>query len=148
MVPATRNNVTMTPWTAPINRLDGLFDRLLDDAFFGFGAPRAAEAVMPISLWHDEDHIYVEADLPGMAEQDLEVIIHKGVLSIRGERKPEPGRQYLYNGRGWGRFERTITLPEEVNADDVRAELAQGVLRLTLSKSPAAKPRKIALKSS
>jgi HSP20 family protein len=137
----------MTPWTAPTNRLEGLFDRFFDDAFFGL-APRAAEAVMPVSLWHDEDHIYVEADLPGMTEQDVEVTVHKGVLYIRGERKPEQGRQYLYNGRTWGRFERAITLPDEVSADGVQAELSQGVLRLTLSKSPEAKPRKIALKSS
>jgi HSP20 family protein len=147
MVPATRNNMTMTPWTAPSNRLDGLFDRFFDDAFFGFGA-RAVEAALPIALWHDDDHIYVEADLPGMTEQDVEVTVHQGVLSIRGERKPEPGRQYLYDGRTWGRFERAITLPDEVDADAVQAELSQGVLRLTLSKKPETKPRKITLKSS
>jgi HSP20 family protein len=140
--------MTMTPWTAPINRLEGLFDRFFDDAFFGF-APRAAvEAVMPVSLWHDEDHIYVEADLPGLTEQDVDVTVHKGVLYIRGERRPEQGRQYLYNNRAWARFERAITLPDEVDAGNVQAELTQGVLRLTLSKSPESKPRKIALKTS
>lgn len=147
MVPATRNNVTMTPWTAPINRLEGLFDRLFDDNAFGLGF-RADQAAVPISLWHDEDHIYVEADLPGMSDQDVEVTVHKGVLSIRGERKPEEGRQYLYNGRTWGRFERAITLPDEVNADAVQAELSNGVLRLTLPKSPETRPRKIALRTS
>lgn len=148
MLPAIRNNVpTMTPWTAPMNRLEGLFDRLFDDSVFGFG-PRAAEVAAPISLWHDEDHIYVEADLPGMTEQDVEVTVHRGVLHIRGERKPEEGRKYLYDGRTWGRFERAITLPDEVNADAVQAELSQGVLRLTLPRSPEARPRKIALKSS
>lgn len=147
MVPATRNGMTMTPWTAPINRLEGLFDQLLDDNVFGFGS-RAEQAAVPISLWHDDDHIYVEADLPGMSDQDVEVMVHKGVLFIRGERKPEEGRQYLYNGRTWGRFERTITLPDEVDADAVQAELTNGVLRLTLPKSPETKPRKIALRTS
>jgi HSP20 family protein len=139
--------MTMTPWTAPINRLEGLFDRFFDDSVFGFGT-RAAEAASPMSLWHDEDHIYVEVDLPGMTEQDVEVTVHKGVLYLRGERKPEEGRQYLYNGRTYGRFERTITLPDEVDVDAVQAELSQGVLRLTLSKSPETKPRKITLKTS
>lgn len=147
MVPAIRNNVTMTPWAVPMNRLEGLFDRLFDDAFFG-NAPRAAEAVSPLSLWHDEDHIYVEADLPGMTDQDVEVTVHKGVLSIRGERKPEPGRKYLHDGRAWGRFERAIRLPDEVDASNVQAELSRGVLRLTLPRSPEARPRKIALRSS
>jgi HSP20 family protein len=147
MVPAIRNNVTMSPWTTPINRLEGLFDRLFDDTAFGFGAPMA-EAVVPISLWHDDDHIYVEADLPGMKDEHVDVTVHKGVLFIRGERKPEEGRQYLYNGRPWGRFERAVRLPDEVDAGAVQAELTNGVLRLTMPKSAAAKPRKITLRSS
>lgn len=145
MVPAIRNNVTMSPWTTPMNRLEGLFDRLFDDTVFG---ARVDEAVVPISLWHDEDQIYVEADLPGMNDEDVEVTVHKGVLFIRGERKPEEGRQYLYNGRPWGRFERAVRLPDEINADAIQAELTRGVLRLTLPKSPATKPRKITLRSS
>jgi HSP20 family protein len=147
MVPATRNNLTMTPWTAPINRLEGLFDRLFDDTVFNFGF-RAEEAAAPISLWHDEDHIYVEADLPGMNDEDVEVTVHKGVLFIRGERKPEAGRQFVYNGRAWGRFERAVKLPDEVDANAIQAELSRGVLRLTMPKSPETKPRKITLKSS
>jgi HSP20 family protein len=130
-----------------MNRLEGLFDRLFDDTVFGF-SPRVEGTAPPISLWQDEDNVYVEADLPGMTEQDLEVMVHKGVLSIRGERKAEEGRRYLYNGRTWGRFERAITLPDEVNTADVQAELSHGVLRLTLPKSPETKPRKITLTSS
>ena len=53
-----------------------------------------------------------------------------------------------YNGRSWGRFERAITLPDEVDAANVQAELSQGVLRVALPKSPETKPRKITLKSS
>jgi HSP20 family protein len=145
MLPAIRNNVAMTPWTTPINRLEGLFDRFFDDSFFGV---RPDGAVVPISVWQDEDHIYVEADLPGMSDQDVEVTVHKGVLFIRGERKAEEDRPYLYDGRTWGRFERAITLPDEVNAEEVQAELAQGVLRVTLPKSPETRPRKIMLKTS
>jgi HSP20 family protein len=70
------------------------------------------------------------------------------VLFIRGERKPEQGRQYVYDGRAWGRFERAVRLPDEVDANGIQAELSRGVLRLTLPKSPATKPRKITLKSS
>jgi len=147
MVPANRSNVAMTPWMAPSNRMEGLFDRLWDRSVAGFGVP-ANESAVPISLWHDHDHIYVEADLPGMTDQDVEVTVHQGVLFIRGERKPEQERQYLFDGRTWGRFERAIILPDEVDADAVQADLSQGVLRLSLPKSPEAKPRKITLKSS
>lgn len=147
MVPANRKNLPMTLWTNPINRLEGLFDRLFDEDVLGLGL-RSSEAAMPISLWHDDDHIYVEADLPGVSDQDVEVTVHKDVLHIRAGRKPEPGRQYLYDGRTWGRFERAITLPDEVNADAVQADLSRGVLRLTLPRSPETRPRKISLKTS
>ena|SRR5690349_1033259 len=147
MLPAIRNNATMTPWTAPMNRLEGLFDRLFDDAVFGFNF-RTDEPGVPVSLWQDEDHIYVEADLPGMADEDVEVTVHNGVLYIRGERKPEEGRQYLFNGRTWGRFERAITLPDAVDTEAVQAELTRGVLRVSMPKRPETKPRKITLKSS
>jgi HSP20 family protein len=147
MLPAIRNGLAMTPWTAPMNRLEGLFDRLFDDSAFGF-TPRVEGAAAPVSLWQDDDHIYVEADLPGITEQDVEVTVHKGVLFIRGERKFEEGRQYLYNGRTWGRFERAIRLPDEVDAAAVQAELSQGVLRVVLPKSPETKPRKIMLRTS
>jgi HSP20 family protein len=147
MLPAIRNNVAMTPWATPINRLEGLFDRLFDDSVFGFNF-QTAEPGVPVSLLQDEDHLYVEADLPGMADEDVEVTVHRGVLFIRGERKPEQGRQYLYNGRTSGRFERAITLPDEVDTEAVQAELNQGVLRVAMPKRPETKPRKITLKSS
>jgi len=147
MLPAIRNNAAMTSWTTPINRLEGLFDRLFDDAVFGSNFRTDVPGV-PVSLWQDEDHIYVEADLPGMADEDVEVTVHKGVLYIHGERKPEEDRQYLFNGRTWGRFERAITLPDEVDAEAVQAELTRGVLRVSMPKRPETKPRKILLKSS
>lgn len=147
MLPAIRNNVAMTPWAAPINRLEGLFDRFFDESFFA-GGFRPEGTAVPVSLWQDEDHLYVEAELPGMSDQDVEVTVHKGVLFIRGERKPEADRQYLYNGRTWGRFERAISLPDTVDAAGVQAELSQGVLRVTLPKSPETKPRKITLRTS
>jgi HSP20 family protein len=130
-----------------MNRLEGLFDRLFDDSVFGFSS-RVDGAAVPISLWQDEDHLYVEADLPGLSDQDVEVTVHKGVLFIRGERKVEEGRKYLYNGRTWGRFEQVITLPDDVNTAEVQADLSQGVLRVVLPKSPETKPRKITLRTS
>ena len=147
MLPANRNNAAMTPWTTPINRLEGLFDRLFDDTVFGFNF-RTDEPGVPVSLWQDENHIYVEADLPGMADEDVEVTVHNGVLYIRGERKPEPDRQYLFNGRTWGRFERASALPDAIDTEAVQAELTRGVLRVSMPKRPESKPRKITLKSS
>jgi HSP20 family protein len=149
MLPVLRNTIAgMTPWMAPANRLERLFDRFFDDSFFNFGVTPEWGAGVPVALWQDEDHVYVEAELPGLTDQDVDVTVHNGMLFIRGERKPEEGRQYLYNGRAWGRFERVITLPEAVDADHVQAELTNGILRVALPKSPEAKPKKITLKTS
>jgi HSP20 family protein len=149
MLPVLRNTVAgMTPWMTPANRLERLFDRFFDDSFFNFGVTPEWGAGVPVALWQDEDHVYLEAELPGLTDQDVDVTVHNGMLFIRGERKPEEGRQYLYNGRAWGRFERVITLPEAVDADNVQAELANGILRVALPKSPEAKPKKITLKTS
>ena len=100
----------------------------------------------PLAMWEDDDHIHIEAELPGMSEEDLEITVHNGMLFIRGERKPVEGRQYLYNGRSYGRFERVVTLPEAVNTDDVQAAMTNGVLCISLPKSPEARPKKITLK--
>ncbi len=142
MLPANHSNSAMAYRTAPINRLDRLFDSLFEMPAFGEnpGWPGG-----PMSLWRDEDHFYVEADLPGVSEQDIELTVHQDVLTIRGERKAAEDRRYLYDGRTWGRFERTITLPEKVQTDGVQAELKDGVLRVVLPVSPETKPRTIAL---
>jgi len=144
MLPANRNNSDMAYRTAPINRLDRLFDSLFEGPTFGAN-PAGPGGLM--SLWRDQDHFYVEADLPGVSERDIELTVHQDVLTIRGERKADENRRYLYDGRTWGRFERAITLPEKVQTDGVQAELKDGVLRVVLPVSPEAKPRTIALKT-
>jgi HSP20 family protein len=145
MLPVVWNNTALAPVTAgPSNRLDGLFDRV----FGGDSLLPQAWSSVPMALWEDDDHVHIEAELPGMTAEDVDITIHNGMLFIRGERKPEDGRRYLYNGRAYGRFERVITLPAAVSTDDVQASLTEGVLRLRLTKSPEAKPRKIALKTS
>lgn len=145
MLPATDNNAMKASWSAPVNRLERAFEGLFEDRAFGF---RPDWQGVPVSVWQDVDHVYIEADLPGVRQQDVELVVHQGMLFIRGERKAEEGRQYLYDGRAWGHFERVISLPEKVQADDVQAELTDGVLRLALPKAPESKPKKILLKSS
>jgi HSP20 family protein len=146
MFPVLRNNSTSAPFvTNPINRLDSLFDRVFgeDGSFATQAWPR-----LPVAMWENDDHVYIEAELPGLAENDVDVTVHNGTLYIRGERKPQEGRKYLYNSQWFGRFERVIALPEAVNTDDVQATLTNGLLCIALPKTPKAKPRKIALKTS
>ncbi len=132
MVPATRAFV-------PVNRMDALFNQVLGEL--------NGQVNAPLAMWADEDHFWVEAELPGVAEADVEITVHKDILTIKAERKPEEGRRYLYNGRSFGKFERSIRLPDAVNAEAVQALLKDGVLLIELPKSSEAKPRKITLKN-
>ncbi|WP_435018716.1 Hsp20/alpha crystallin family protein [Tundrisphaera sp. TA3] len=138
MVPATRNH---TAWV-PTNRMDALFNHVLG------GEALAGQARAPLAMWEDDDHVWVEAEMPGVKDEDVDITIHKDLLTITAVRKPEEGRRYLYNGRSYGRFERTINLPEAVNPETVQASLEAGVLRIEMPKSPESKPRKISLKTS
>ncbi|MCA1685095.1 MAG: Hsp20/alpha crystallin family protein [Planctomycetia bacterium] len=146
MLPLLRYSPALAPTaTGPVNRLDSFFDRVFGDdgGFMG-----QAWSGAPLAMWEDDDRVGIEAEFAGVAEQDLDITVHNGVLFIRGQRKPEEGRRYFYNSRPYGRFERVVTLPDAVNTDDVQATLKDGVLRIELPKSPEAKPRKIELKTS
>jgi len=146
MLPVLRNNSTLAPVTAgPVNRLDSLFDRFFGD---DGGLMGRAWSVAPLAMWEDDDRVSIEAEVPGVTEKDLEITVHNGMLFIRGERRPEEGRNYLYDGRSYGRFERVVALPQGVNTDEVQADLRNGVLRIDLPKNPEARPKKIALKTS
>lgn len=144
MLPVLRSSLPLTPLAAdPINRLNSLLNSFFGDES-GFVSQTGSWA--PLAMWEDDDHVHIEAELPGMTEEDLELTVHNGMLFIRGERRPVEGRQYLYNGRSYGRFERVVTLPDAVDTDDVQASMTNGVLCISLPKTPEARPKKITLK--
>ena len=92
----------------------------------------------------------LRADMPGVKEQDLEVNITGNRLSVKGKRESETkeekeGTFYVYE-RSYGSFSRTFTLPGEIDATKIRAELKDGVLTLDLPKRPEAQAQKIPIK--
>jgi HSP20 family protein len=135
MLPVLRNGAFGS--TQSGNRLANLFEHFFNEPFF---TPASGERWngLPLAFWQDENNLFVEVDLPGVAENDIEVLIHDGVLYIRGERKCDTRR--------YGQFEQRLNLPTAVDSDKVHAKLTNGTLKLTLPKSPEAKPRKIAIR--
>lgn len=135
-------------WT-DMNRVHDELSRLFG-RFNGY--PRTAPATWPaINVWEDEQNVLAEVDLPGLNLEKLEVFVTEGnQLTIHGERllQQQKGAVWHRQERGFGQFERELTLPAMVDADKVEAKYELGVLRLTLPKSEAAKPRKIAVKTS
>jgi len=146
MLPNLFNNAMSTPVTmGNVNRVGSLIDRVFgEDGPF----PGRAWSGVPVAMWEDENHFFIEAELPGMADKDVDLTVYNGMLTIRGERRLEEGRRYLFNGRPYGWFEQVIALPEDANTDEVQAAMKDGVLRIDLPKRPEARPRKIELKTS
>jgi HSP20 family protein len=149
MFPMIRRNAWPASFEEPFTQLRREVDTLFDRFFGGDGgALTQAWSALPFTIWEDEDHFYVEADLPGVAEPDVNVTVHNGLLYVQGERKAEEGRNYLFNTRSFGRFERVVSLPASVATDDVKARLTNGVLRVELTKSLESKPKKITVQAS
>jgi len=129
-----------------VNAVQEEFSRL-----FGRGGQTVTAASVPLlNVWDDEHALYVEADLPGIDPMNLEITVTGGnQLTVQGERKaPEvKGSSWVRQERPAGRFARVVGLPALVDADKVEARYENGVLRLTLPKHEAAKPRKIEVKA-
>jgi len=97
-------------------------------------------------VYEDKDNFSVVAELPGMKKEDIEVSLHNGTLSISGERKCETKHEdtEVYRSeRFFGRFQRTISLPTAVAADNIKAQYKDGILTVTLPKTEEAKPKQI-----
>ena len=123
------------------NELNRLFEHWGGDGSLAFP---------PVNVREENDALYVEAELPGMNLDDLEIFVTgNNQLTIKGERKvavPEKGTQHRQE-RPFGKFVRSLTLPFPVDDSKVEARLENGVLKLHLPKHEAARPRKIVVKS-
>lgn len=118
----------------------------LHDHFFG-GRGLAKEPFrVAVDIREEDDAFYVDAEVPGVAPEDVKVDVEKNVLTISGERKVEKEEHegsFRRVERHYGSFSRSFTLPETVNADHIHADLKNGVLTLRLPKKEAPKPRAI-----
>jgi HSP20 family protein len=130
---------------AQMNRLRDELDRVfhVDTQHWG-----RSTAYPPVNIWEDENGFYVEAELPGMSMDDLEIYVNEGdELSIKGVRKvSEIEGTWRRQERGHGEFSRAFKLPDAVDLPNVSAELKDGVLTITLPKCEAVKPKKIEVK--
>ena len=117
------------------------------DPFFG---ARPATAFAPaFEVKETTDSFILKADLPGVAEADLDINVHNNVLTVSGTRSAEErkeGESYALYERQFGSFSRSFSLPDMADGERVEAKLDQGVLTLVVAKKAEAKPRKIALK--
>ena len=134
------------PQFSDVERMRRQMDRLFD-AFSGQSTDYRSAGVFPaVNLTEDGEHYYLRAELPGIKSEDLDIQMTSNNLSITGERKfekPAAGAKYHRSEREAGKFSRAISLPGEVNADQVKASMVNGILTVTIPKAEKAKPRQI-----
>jgi HSP20 family protein len=160
LIPWGRNaQTTPSPYREegdPFMTLHREMNRLFDDVFRGFDiAPFGSFGGMgrmagwpSVEVSETDKDIRVSAELPGLEEKDVEVLMSDGVLTIRGEKRSEvEDKSRAFSERTYGRFERRIPLGWEVEEDKVNASFQNGVLTVTMPKSAkaAAKARRIAI---
>ena len=126
------------PFRDPARELD----RLMSMAASGTRAPLA----MPLDVYRGEDGSYhVEADLPGVDPDSIEVIVDSGALTIQAERTPTylESQQVIVAERSQGSFARQLSLGEGVDSENLAADYADGVLHVTIPASPRSQPLKV-----
>jgi len=132
------------PQSHPLFSLHRDVNRLFDDALRGFGIPAFAGFERGLSWPHVElgetdKEIRVTAELPGLDENDVELTVEEGVLTLRGEKRAEvEDKDRGYSERSYGRFERRIGLPQDVDRDKVTATFKNGILTVALPRTEAA----------
>jgi HSP20 family protein len=143
---------SLTPFN-DLNRIRNQLDRIFEDPF-SLATPTSSffEGWNPaVDIYEDKDKYVVNAELPGMRREDIDVSLDGNTLTISGERKQEEEKKEGENYRSeryFGRFQRCVTLPSGVDANKIQASYKDGVLTVTLPKSEEAKPKQIQVKTS
>jgi HSP20 family protein len=136
-----------------LNTIQGEMNRLFNTFFDapapGNGGATALRRWIPaMDLVETEDDFVLRADLPGLTEDDVKIELEDNVLTVSGERKAEHeerGEGYYRVERAWGTFSRSLTLPEGVDANAVKAGFDRGVLEVRIPKPEQRKPHKVAI---
>ena len=139
---------------AELNRLREEINRVFErpgQAFLERSAGFFGGWTPSLDVFEEKDNVIVKAELPGMKKEDIEVTLAGEMLSISGERKEEKESKDAENYRSeryFGRFQRSVTLPHQVDPNKIQASYKDGILTVTLPKSEEAKRKQIEVKVS
>ena len=142
-----------SPWTVfdELESIQADMNRILSGQDAPRFARRARAAYPPLNVWASADGLVIDAEMPGVDPQDVEISAVGDELSLRGKvnaREPAEGETVLRRERPAGEFQRTLQLPFRANTGAVKATFRNGILRIVLPRSEEEKPRKIAIEAS
>lgn len=142
--------VRFSPWNDTWNRTSR-FSRIFGNPFAP--SPTTNEncecAWRPaVDIYEKENGIVLKAELPGIEKKDISIDVKDRVLTLKGDRAAESeteGKNYYRRERTYGEFQRVFTLPEGVNAEDIKADFKDGVLEVHIPKAEVEEPKKITI---
>ncbi len=144
---------TIIRWN-PIREMAAMqsaMDRIFDNTWRSFGGLEGVGSALALDVHENDQQYSVTTALPGLKPEQIEITLHDGTLTISGEyerAQTDENTRVLIQERSYGKFSRSITLPQAVDADNVQAQFDNGVLTLTLPKTAEAQPRRISVSSS
>lgn len=146
--------VTLTRWNPAreMMALRNMMDRVFEE---GVESPamrwsEATEWPLALDVVENKEGYMVQASLPGVNPDEIEIVVNDNVLTIKGQvKKDEPaeGVRYHVRERRYGTYSRSLTLPQLVNTDAVDANYHNGILSLFIPKAEEAKPKRIAIQT-
>ena len=136
------------PFAQLQRRMNSVFEDFFGRSSSDLWGDDAGEFLPRVDVSETGKEVRITAELPGLDEKDVEVTVTNNMLTIKGEKKVEKEEgDYYHSERSYGYFDRTIALPQGIDADNAKAKFKKGVLKVTIPKKPEAQSsrRKIEL---
>jgi HSP20 family protein len=130
-------------------RMQDTFDRLWNEALGGGGGNgHTVESwVVPVDVYEQGETIVVQASMPGLNPEAIDVTVEDGILTIKGQTQPQAEEQphYLLRERSYGTFYRSLRLPDSVDFDKAETHFSNGVLTISFPKLESKKARRLSI---
>ena len=143
-LPIWRKSFPIRHQQNPLVKMQTALDKIMEDFYHDFDLPsfptKEFENLMispAIDIINDEKQFKVEAEMPGMGEEDIQIAINEGMLTIKGEKetsKQDKDKNYSMREINYGSYERTIRLPDSVDIDKAKASFKKGMLWVEIPK--------------
>lgn len=147
------NVVRWNPFREMMSLRDEM-DRLYEEAFgmpMRYSSGKSGSQGFALDISEGEDQYTISAELPGMDPENINIEFNNGVLSISAEssfQNEDQNERYYMRERRYGRFSRSVSLPQGISASDITADYNNGILKIAVPKSEDIKPRRINVSSS
>jgi len=130
------------------NGIDRVFDDFFSAPLSGSENVAMRDWLPVVDIYDNDDTIVIKAELPGVDKKDIKVDVNGRILTLKGERVTDnevKTDDYHRRERSFGKFERSFTLPADVDPDKIKADFKDGILKLNIPKPEAHKPKQISI---